>query len=284
MFPLVLLLSALATLIFTGTLHAEEILVIEQDYKIIEHGKGGAEAKDVRQIMYISPYFICIDDVGGAGGGMPTESIILDLKARQIINLNHTDKVKVVESFDDRRKRIETRKQTLLSDRDAMPEGKQKENFLKMWNAFLDDKRKFAVAKDPGAAAKLGGVDCKPIRIVDADKPDDAPMTAQLHPQLELPYDNTEVLYLLQLIGKRLAEFLHANKEAFKYVPMELHLDLAAGGRLDTKVVSVKKLKRENLDINARGALGNPFEVPDSYKDGAKIKRPPVRKEDDKPN
>jgi len=276
-------LLSVCSLIVACSVWAEEILVIEQDYKIIEHGKGGADAKDVRQILYISPYFICIDEVGGGSGAAPTESIILDLKARQIINLNHADKVKVTESFEDRRKRIDKRKQTVESDRDAMPEGKQKENYVKMWKAFLDDKRRFAIAKDSGEPAKLGGVECQPVKIVDVENPDYAAMSAQLHPELVLPYDNTEVLYLLQLIGKRLADFLHANKEAFKYVPMELHLDLAAGGHLDTKVISVKKVKRENLDFKARGTLGNPFEVPTDYKDGNK-KRPPVRKEDDKPN
>ncbi|HYF50134.1 MAG TPA: hypothetical protein VEJ63_12060 [Planctomycetota bacterium] len=275
-----LLILSLAT---CALVQCEDILIIEQDYKIVEHGKGGAEAKDVRQIIYISPYFVCIDDLGGAAGAAPTESIMLDLKTRQIINLDHQNKVKVLESFDDRRKRIEKRKQTLESDRAAMPDGPQKEKFNKLWRSFLDDKRRYIVAKDPGEPAKLGGVECRPIKIVDAEKTDYAPLEAQLHPDLVLPYDNTEVLFLLQLIGKRMADFLHANKETFKYVPMQLHLDLAAGGTLDTKVVSVKKVKRENLDLKARGALGNPFEVPESYKEPPK-KRPPQRTEDDKPN
>ncbi len=58
---------------------------------------------------------------------------------------------------------------------------------------------------------------------------------------------------------------MRKHKETFKRLPMELHLDLAAGGRLDTKVISVTKTEKSALDVSGRGALGSPFSIPEGY-------------------
>jgi hypothetical protein len=282
----VTMLCVFASVLAIGAPQAsEEILIIEQNYKIVEHGDKGVQGKDVRQILYVTPEFICIDEFGGKAGDKASESIMVDLKNKQIINLDHVNKKKVVESFEDRRKRIETRKATIEKDIADQPDGPQKERMVKLYRSFLDDRRKFAFDKDAGEAKTLSGVECKPIKVIDTDKPDYAPFSAQLHTQLEMPYDNTEVLYLLQLIGKKMADFLRVHRETFKYVPMELHVDLAAGGQLDTSVVSVKKVRRDKLDEGARGKLGSPFVVPEDYELVQKKVKPPVKKDkEDAPN
>jgi hypothetical protein len=262
-----------------SVLAGEEVLIIEQDYDIVEQGKDGPQAKDVRQKLYISRDAVLIDEFGGKQGqSKATESILVDLKGKVIVNLNHEDKRKVTESFDDRRKRIEAGKKQTREDIDNHPEGANKERLKKLYRALLDDKRRFAVAKDSGASKKLVGLDCRPIKVVDADAPDYVPLEAQMHPSLEMPYDNTEVLYLLRIIGRNMAEFLRLHKESFKFVPMELHLDLAAGGRLDTRVIAVSKVELDKLP-DARGGLGAPFVVP-PYEEKQKRKIPQKKEEE----
>ncbi|MFH0940204.1 MAG: hypothetical protein V1899_13130 [Planctomycetota bacterium] len=264
---------------------SDDILIIEQDYSIVEQGKGGLQAKDVRQKIYIHPSFVCIDEFGGKQGQtQPTESILLDLKNKLIIHLDHEFKKIKTETFDERRKRIEARKKQVEDDILAHPNGATKDKLKKLYRALLDDKRCFALAKDPGPAKKALGIDCQPIKIIDATAPDYAPFEAQMHSTLELPYDNTEALYLLQLIGKSMSEFLHVHKDRFKYVPMELHLDLAAGGHLDTKVISVMKMEKINLSSESRGTLGSPFTAPNNYEQVQKTKKPPPKKEDERPD
>ena len=246
-----------------------DVLLISQDYVILEQGKGGAQAKDVRQNIYITRDFLCIDDMGGKQGNLVVdETIMVDLKNRQIINLDHKNKRKVVESFEDRRKRLETIKRSNQGDIDALSPGPQRTKVENLWRAMLDDSRKFQL--DSTGEKELAGVKCKSVKISDSKQPDYVPFEASLHPDLEMPYDNTEVLFLLKIIGKHLADFLRENKELFKKVPMELHIDLAAGGRLDCKVVDVKRTTSDKLDLTARGALGSPFEVPANYTEAAK--------------
>jgi hypothetical protein len=237
----------------------ETILVVKQDYKIIEF-KDGGQSRDTRQTIYISPDFICIDEDGGGDGDTITESIALDLKNRVIYNFNHAEKRKVTESFDDRRKRIEERKKIRQQDIDNHDPGPTRDRLIKMYRALLDDKRSFTFAANAGEAKELNGVKFNPVKIMVPEMKDYVPLSAQLHPEIPLPYDNAEVLYLLQIIGKRMSDFLREHKEKFKYVPMELHLDLAAGGSLDTKVISVEKIERSKLP--SRGKLGDAFAIP----------------------
>jgi hypothetical protein len=248
----------------------EDVLFIAQDYTILEQGKGGADAKDVRQNIYIRHDFLCIDELGGRQGSpQVVESIMVDLKNKLIINVDHQNKKKVVESFEDRRKRLEKVKKEKRDDIEALSAGPQRERIEKLFRAMLDENRKFQI--ENGEEKELAGVKCKTLKISDSKQPDYVPFEAALHPEIELPYDNTEVLYLLKIIGKHLADYLHENKETFKKVPMELHIDLAAGGRLDCKVVDVKRTTSDKLDLSARGTLGNPFEVPANYTEPPKV-------------
>ena len=276
----------ICAVVLSGTLASifaasDEILVIEQEYDIIEQRKGGPQARDVQQILYIHKDFVCIDEFGGKQGqNALTKSIMLDLKNKKIIDLNHTSKIIVTESFDERRSRIESPKKQIESDLADMAPGAQKTRAEKLYLALLDDKLRFAISKDPEAEKTLGKVACKAVKVIVENAPESAPFNAYLHPSLELPYDNTEVLYLLQIIGKRLSEFLRQNKETFKYVPMELHLNLAVGGRLDTKVVSVAFIENAKLDLSSRGDLGSPFNVPTDYEEGQKKPGPKTEKND----
>jgi hypothetical protein len=266
----VFLLVVLLVLTSFVSKSAEQILVLEQDYNIVEHTKDGPAAKDVRQKIYISKDIICIDEMGGNDGKM-TESIIIDLKNRKIVNLNHMDKKKVTEDFDTRRKRIERRKKTAQEDLDGQPAGPQRDRLEKLYQAMLDDKRRYALAKDAGPSKELLGVSCQPVKVIAEDKPGYVPFEVCLHPSLDLPYENAEVLFLLQIIGEKMSDFLKKNKETFKRVPMELHLELAAGGRLDTKVVSVNKMDKASLStVAGRGKLGSPFDIPEEYEEKAR--------------
>src|SRR5438874_3493222 len=115
----------------------EAVIVVEQDYNIVEQGKDGPTAKDVRQKLYIHKDMVCIDEYGGKDGGQPTESIIIDLKNKKIINLNHMDKKKVTEDFEARKKRIDKRKRNVEDDLAAQPAGPQRDKIVKLYQALL---------------------------------------------------------------------------------------------------------------------------------------------------
>ena len=251
---------------------AEDVLVVEQDYDILEEKSGGPEAKDVRQKLYLCRDYMCIDEYGGkAGDERPTESFLIDFKNKQIIDLNHIDKKKLTETFDARRKRIESRKDQAEKDLAAETNPTTKQKLEKLFRSLLDDSRNFALAENTGALKTILGKPCKTVKVLVENMPDYLPLEATLHPDLELPYDNAEVLYLLQVIGLRMSKFLGDHRGTFKYIPMELHLDLAAGGRLDTKVVGIAKIESSQLNAKSRGGLGNPFETP-PYEE--QVKRP----------
>ena len=165
---------------------------------------------------------------------------------------------------------------------DAQPAGPQRDRVEKLYRALLDDKRRYAFDKNPGAAKMLTGVSCQPVKVIAEDVADYVALEACLHPEIELPYDSAEMLYLLQIIGERMSEFMRKHKDQFKKMPMELHLELAAGGRLDTKVVSFEKIDKERVTSNLRGTLGSPFVVPDNYDETRRAPAPP--KKDDRPD
>ena len=251
----------------------DEVLVLEQDYNLVEQAADGFNAKDIRQKVYIHKDFMCIDEYGSHGANQaPTESIAIDFKNKLIINLDHEFKKKVTETFDARRKRLDVSQAEHADDLARQPAGPQRDKLAKLFRAMLDDKRHFEMLKDSAPPKTLAGISCRSAKVFDADAPNYVPLDASLHPELELPYDNVEVLYLLKIIGKQMAKFLSEHRDVFKFVPMELHLDLAAGGKLDTKVISVEKVERATLASPAlRGNLGNPFEVP-AYEE--KMRRP----------
>ncbi|MEI6234092.1 MAG: hypothetical protein WCT04_13640 [Planctomycetota bacterium] len=242
---------------------SEDLLVIEQDYSIVEHTNRGFDAKDVRQTLYITRDMVTIDEFGD-NGKTPTETFQIDLKNKRIINLDHTTKqILVNESFADRRAQILRHKKQIQSDLAALEPGEQKNKMLKLFRSMLDAERDYKLVEDSGTK-DVAGAKCKTVKIVDAKDAAATAFTAILHPELDLPYDNSEVLFLVKVIGEKMAQFLKDNKATFSRVPMEMHLELAEGGKLDLKVISVKSMKVEALDPKAR-ALGSPFEIPEGY-------------------
>ena len=266
--------AAFAIVLASRTGLCEEILVIEQDYDIIEQKGGGPEAKDVRQKLYIGADRMCIDEYGGkAGHERPIESTLIDFKARQIVTLKHPEQQKTTETFDSRREKIEARKKQIEDDLAAESNPETKKKVERLYRGLLDDKRQFSLAATEEVKT-LAGYPCKKVQVLGDNTSDYVPLDSYFHPTLELPYDNAELLYLLEIIGPRLSQFLGEHKPTFKFVPMELHLTLSAGGRLDTRVICISKSDRASLDISSRGELGNPFEIP-AYPE--EVKRP-VRK------
>lgn len=242
---------------------SDDMLIIEQDYNIVENAKEGLNAKDIRQILYVTRDMVCIDEFGG-NGKTPSESYLLDLKNQRIVNLDHDNKKLLLsESFDERRKRLTQKKTEVQGDLASLPPGPQRDKILKLYRAMLDGERTFALLESD-VKKNIAGVACKTVKIVDAKKPDYIALEASVNPAVELPYDNSEVLYLLKIIGENMAAFLKENKTVFSRLPMELHVDLAAGGKLDTKVVSVKQLKADEFDPKSR-AFGDPFLIPADY-------------------
>lgn len=281
-FALAALLVALVSALSSNLSGADaEILVIDQNYNIVESGKDGPSAKDVRQVLYFSKDMICIDEMGGRDS-KPTESIVLDMKAKKIVNLNHVDRKMVTEDFDTRREKLKKKKDNTREDIKNNV-GAQKERMEKLFRSMLDDNRKFALERNPRQLApkNIAGVECKSVRVVDIDDPGYFPLEAYLHPELEMPHENADVLYLIMLIGEKMSEFLKRNKETLRKVPMELHLDLAAGGHLDTQVISVKKVPHSKLDLSQRGNLGDPFVIPE-YE--TRLLRPNAPKTNDRPD
>ena len=242
---------------------SEDMLIIEQDYNIVEHAKDVVNARDIRQILYVTRDMVCIDEYGN-GGKTPSESYLLDLKNQRIVNLDHDNKKLLLsESFDERRKRLTQKKAEVQGDLAALPPGPQRDKIINLYRAMLDGERTFALLESD-VKKNIAGADCKTVKIVDAKKPDYVALEASVNPAVELPYDNSEVLYLLKIIGENMAAFLKENKTTFTRLPMELHVDLAAGGKLDTKVISVKQLKADEFDPKSR-ALGDPFLIPADY-------------------
>jgi hypothetical protein len=248
----------------------EDVLVIEQNYNIVEQAKGGVQAKDVRQKMYLSKDRICIDEFGGKDASKPTESILLDFAERRIVNLNHETKTKVTEDFDTRRKRIEKRRKNAEEDLALQPPGPQRDRLIKLYRPMLDQKRRFALDPNPGDDKTLLAAKCRHVKVIAEEEPGYVPFDGYFHPDLDLPHDNADVLFLLQIIGEKMADFIRKNRDAFKRVPMELHLDLAAGGTVDSRVTAIEKLDLAAVERAPRGGLGGPFAVPADYNEQAR--------------
>lgn len=254
----ILMAMVLATLGMAAA--ADSVMYVEQDYSIVRQEKDGVEAKDIRQKLYLTADAVRIDEYAGPSK-QPTESYLIDFKARQIVNLDHEKLNKLTESFDGRKERIEKRKQKIREDLEALPEGKQREQTQRLYRALLDDQRAYKVERPKDLAElEVLGVKAEAVRIVDERDPAYVPLATWLHPDLEVPYDNAEVLYLLQIIGPKMAQFLRENKSVFRRLPMKLELDLAAGGTLKTQVVKVESVERRKL-------AGDLFQVPEGYKE-----------------
>ena len=258
------LLALLLSVASTGLRASDDLIVVEQDYSIVEHAKNGYNAKDVRQILYITADAVAIDEFGDNNSKSPTETFVIDLKNKRIVNLDHTEKkILLNESFAERRKQIVEYKKRVQRDMDATPAGAMKNTLLKLFGPMMDAEREYKVVEEP-ELKDVAGLKCKSVKIVDAKDPAFKAFETVLHPEIEMPYDNSEVLFLLKIVGEKMAQYLKENATTFGHVPMEMHLTLAEGGKLDLKVVSVKKMKADAFDPATR-KLGDPFKIPDDY-------------------
>lgn len=253
----------------TGALAAEEILIVEQSYNVVK--AKAEETKDIRQKIYMSGQSIRIDEYAGQGKA-PSETYLIDLKKETIVNLDNENLTKVTETFEKRRARIEDRKTKAREDLANVPEGAQKDKLVKLYKALLDEGRPFELTKNKDEK-EIAGAKAESFWVVDEKEREYVPVKAWLHKDQEVPYDSAEVLYLLQIIGGEMKGFLAKNKKVFRRLPLEMELDLAAGGMLRTKVLSVVTTPREQLDKGI-------FTVPDDYKEKAagRPKPPPVAK------
>lgn len=244
---------------------ADDMIIVEQNYNIVEHSKDGFNAKDIRQVLYITADIVAIDEFGDNKSTAPTETFLIDIKNQRIVDLDHTEKkILLNETFADRRNQIVAHKKQVQRDMDALVPGAQKNKILKLFAPMMDAARDYKTVEDP-APKEVAGMKCKSVKIIDSKDESFAAFETVLHPELEMPYDNSEVLFLLRIVGEKMALYLRENKATFGHVPMEMHLQLAEGGKLDVKVISVKKTTKNALDPKAR-SLGDPFVIPDDYK------------------
>lgn len=259
--------AALLCAVALSTQASEDIIILEQDYKILESStgnKGNPEAKDTRQILYITRDIVAIDEYGG-DGTKPTETFLIDMVLKRIVNIDHTEKkILINESFDERRAQIQRRMESVQTQVDDPDSTKAiKDRFLKMYATMLDKQRDFVVADVEGTKV-IAGVKCKTVKVIDRKDAAYPALTLSLHPEMDMPYDNSEVLFLIKVVGEKMAQFLKSKQSTFSRVPMEMHIQTAEGGKLDTKVVKVTKMKFEAFDPKAR-EFGNPFEKPEGY-------------------
>ncbi len=258
---------------------SEDIIILEQDYSIVETSKGkGVEAKDTRQVLYITRDIVAIDEFGD-NGATPTETFLVDMKFQRIVNIDHTEKkILLDESFADRRNQIHQRMKHVQSDIDGLDPGAGKSRLAKMYLTMLDGAREFGVEEVPGEK-EIAGVKCKTVKLVDMKDPYYPTATLALHPDMDMPYDNSEVLFLMKIAGEKMAQFLKSKQSVFSRVPMAMHLQTAEGGTLDTKVVKVTKMKLDAFDPKTR-PLGNPFATPEGYSIVRKLTAKPVESKD----
>jgi hypothetical protein len=243
---------------------SDDVIVVEQDYSIVEHGKNGYNAKDIRQVLYITADTVAIDEFGDNKSKSPTETFVIDLKNKRIVDLDHAEKkILLNEAFAERRRQIVDYKKRVTRDVEATAPGATKNTLMKLFGPMLDADRDYKLVADP-TLKDVAGLKCKSVKIVDAKDPSYPAFETVLHPDIELPYDNSEVLFLLKIVGEKMAQYLKDNKATFDHVPMEMHLKLAEGGKLDVKVVSVKKVKADAIDWTTR-TLGDPFKIPEDY-------------------
>lgn len=222
-----------------------EVLVVEQDYNLVTPAKQ--DGKDVRQRLIVAKDWMRIEEYATKGSA-PTETTIIDMQTEKIVTL-FQDKgpdqtisdFKRTVTFEERRARIEKSRASLMKDADKLPEGSERDLWLQMNHVLLDEKRKFELLgnKKTSETKDLLGVIAEKAVVGDGRDKKFTALTAYLHPDVMMPADSAEVLYLLQLIGPKLKEFLDLNKALFRRLPLEMELDVVGGGVLKTKVTKV---------------------------------------------
>lgn len=226
-----------------------EVLVVEQDYNLTTPAKQ--DGKNVRQRLFVAKDWMRIEEYA-AQGAAPTETTIIDMQTEKIVTLfqdHGTDQTisdfKRTVTFEQRRERIEKTRANLMKDADKLPEGSERDIWLQMNHVLMDEKRKFELQgnKKTSETKDLLGVQAEKAAVGDGRDKKYTALTAYLHPDVVMPADSAEVLYLLQLIGPKLKEFLDLNKALFRRLPLEMELDVVGGGLLKTKVTKVSWMR-----------------------------------------
>jgi hypothetical protein len=233
---------------------AEDVLVVEQDYSAVDADRKSI-ARNVHQTMYLSPRWIRIDEFE-APNDQPSESIMVDLDKRILVTLTPTTDrssyYKVVESFSDRRARILQRVEKLKADLNSQP-ADTRPDFLRKHQSALDGELEFKLQKGSAQDAKqIANTQSIPLTIQTGSSEATPPLKLYPHPEIRLPYESAEVLFLLHIVGGKMERFLREHKAEFQFLPLEMDLDLASGGRLTLIVKDVKRVARETLrpDLN----------------------------------
>jgi len=226
---------------------SDEVLVVEQFYRILKIGDGGVDPKYVKQKLYFHRDWMRIDDFADEQATLPAETFFIDFKARKIYDEDNLSREIHVVTFEERREKIAQNIKDVQRDLKNMDDGPQRKKFLRLSYALLDQKRNYAQFVPP-AKTPVAGVACQVTEIFALDEPYKISCRIALHPDIELPCDYAEVLYLLKILGPGLREYLCRPPPLFHRLPMDLDLDLAVGGRLQFRVWKVERVRLNRLD------------------------------------
>ena len=243
----------------------DDVVVVEQNCVLTPPAEAGAKPVNLHQKVYLHNDFMCIDEYAGAkaGDSAPLKSTLIDFKNKQIVGLDHELKKKSTESFETRNKALDELKAQITGEIAKQPAGPQRELAARTYRAMFDENCAFQVFKDSAPNKTLLGVSCRVVQAVDAKAPEYMPLEMSMHPSIESPCDNTEAFYLLGLTGKMMSRYMASHHKTFKSVPLEIHLDLPTGGKLEVQAISAEKLSRKEVDAaTSRGSLGSPFTIP----------------------
>ena len=251
--------APVASLLAGASDAAERVLVVEQNREVVKAGKDGFTGKDVLQKVYMTANWIRVDEHGGADGAR-SESRFIDFTKRQIITIDFPRRQKEVESFAEKQKGQEELRAQLEDDLEHMSDGPQKTKMAELWKGLLDGKRKFETlqgkkageAREAPASKRIAGANCDHAIVRDKKDRSYHAISVYLHPTVKMPCRSAEALYLLELIGAKLARFLEENSKVFGRLPMEMEIIVATGGRAHTQVTKVEWLDIEDLKDDPR--------------------------------
>lgn len=256
------------------------VLVVHQTYNVTRVNKDG-ECKDVRQVLYMTKDGIRIDEFDGTGSSeTPSETTLINLKTETVVRIVQEDgaRMKITQSFFDRRLRMDEMKNKAEGDIKAHPKGKGRDELERFHRAILAQKKDLRLAKDETEAKAFEGARVPATVVSDKEAKDRPAIKAWLNTKVELPYDSAEVLYLLQLTGKGTKFFLEEHKDEFRFLPMEMEMRLPAGGYLHTRVTQVERRPRADVTASLRQQMGANADFDNDYLVvSAKIEEKPVR-------
>jgi hypothetical protein len=206
-------------------------VIVTQKYAIAQ-ADDPEGTRDVIQKLYLGRNKILIED--------EVETVLIDMKAETITTYSHRRKTYSKETFADRRKRIEENKADLRADLNQVVGAEQRRKLLKLYRYLLDDDRRYRIewpGGEKGEFAKVAGVECRRVCVRDEDG--NLVYDGYVHPEIEMPCESAEVLYLTQIIGRKLADTIRSD-ERLKKLPMSLTLASARGGQLKAEVVRIE--------------------------------------------